>query len=84
MKNNWTDFYVNNMSYSQLRTFTTNPGEWQNQKLMWIYDNKRWVAAAVGIILHKFVEIYLTTWNIDEAVSKAHGCLYDWDDKPIL
>ncbi len=79
MENN-TEYYIKNLSYSQLRTFTTNPWEWQNSKIMWIYDNTVWVSAAIWIILHKFVELYLTQWDIDGAIKTAYSCLYDGDD----
>lgn len=77
---NNTDFYTSNLSYSQLRTFTINTWEWQNQKLLWIYDNTTWVASATWSILHKFVEKYLNTWNIEEAINYCYKCVYDWPD----
>lgn len=79
MENN-TEYYVKNLSYSQLRTFTTNPGEWQNNRVMWIYDNTTWVSAATWIMLHKFVELYLKEGDIDNAIKTAYSCLYDGDD----
>lgn len=80
MIQNNTEFYVKNLSYSQLRTFVTNTWEWQNSKLLWIYDNKVWVAWTVWTILHKFVEKYLRNWNIEDAINEAYKCLYDWAD----
>lgn len=77
---NNTDFYIKNLSYSQLRTFVTNTWEWQNSKLLWIYDNTVWVAWAVWTILHKFVEKYLKNWNIEDAINEAYKCLYDGED----
>lgn len=74
------DFMVNHISYSQLRTFISNTWEWQNQRVLWIYDNTTSVAQAVGSIIHKFVETYLKTGSIDQAIEKCWKCLYDGSD----
>lgn len=78
MENN--DFFVKSLSYSQLRTFITNTGEWQNQRLLSIYDNTTWVAQSVWTILHKFVETYLKTGKIEDAINYCWKCLYDGSD----
>lgn len=80
MKQNNSEFYMNNLSYSQFRTFITNPWEWQNNRLLWIYDNTIWVAAAVWTVLHKFVEYYLKGWELEKAVIWCYKCIYDWVD----
>lgn len=80
MNQNNTEFYINSLSYSQLRTFISNTWEWQNNRLLWIYDNTVWVSSAVGTILHKFVETYLKTWVIETAITHSYKSLYDWSD----
>ena len=80
MNQNNPDFYINSLSYSQFRTFISNTGEWQNQRLLWIYDNTIWVSWAVGTILHKFVENYLKNWVIENAITEAYKCIYNWSD----
>lgn len=74
------DLYIKSLSYSQLRTFITNSWEWANNKLLGIYDNTVWVASATGTILHKFVEIYLKTGNVEDAIGACYKCLYDGPD----
>lgn len=74
------DFLINNLSYSQLRTFISNTGEWQNQRLLWIYDNTMWIAGTVGSILHIFVENYLKNGGIESAIDTAYKCLYEGED----
>lgn len=80
MNQNNPDFYINSLSYSQLRTFISNTWEWQNNRLLWIYDNTCWVSSAVWTILHKFVETYLRTWILEQAYEHCHKCIYDWSD----
>ena len=71
------DFLIQNISYSQLRTFLTNPGEWQNNRLLWKYDNKVWLSWAVGTVLHTFVEQYLKFWALEKAIEKAFSTIYN-------
>lgn len=71
------DFLIQNISYSQLRTFLTNPGEWQNNRLLWKYDNKVWLSWAVWTVLHTFVEQYLKFWWIEKAIEKAFSTIYN-------
>ncbi len=71
------DFLIQNISYSQLRTFLTNPGEWQNNRLLWKYDNKVWISGAVGTVLHTFVEQYLKFWWLEKAIEKAFSTIYN-------
>lgn len=80
MNQNNSDFYINSLSYSQLRTFISNTWEWQNNRLLWIYDNTCWVSSAVWTILHKFVETYLRTWILEQAYDHCFKCIYDWSD----
>ena len=80
MNPNNSEFYINSLSYSQLRTFISNTWEWQNNRLLWIYDNTVWVSSAVWTILHKFVETYLKTWNIETAINHSHKCISAWSD----
>lgn len=80
MNQNNPDFYINSLSYSQLRTFISNTWEWQNNRLLWMYDNTCWVSSAVWTILHKFVETYLRTWILEQAYEHCHKCIYDWAD----
>lgn len=80
MNQNNPDFYINSLSYSQLRTFISNTWEWQNNRLLSIYDNTCWVSSAVWTILHKFVETYLKTWVLEKAYEHCHKCIYDWVD----
>jgi hypothetical protein len=35
---------------------------------------------AIGSVLHKFVEHYLTTGNIEQAISACYKCVYDGSD----
>lgn len=74
------DFYVKNMSFSQLTKFTNNTWDWQNQRVLWIYDTKMSVSWAVWSVAHKFVEVYLQTWKITEAVMHSNKCIYGWSD----
>lgn len=71
------DFLINNISYSQLRTFLTNSWEWQNNRLLGKYDNKVWVSWAVGTVLHTFVEQYLKFWWLEKAIEKAFSTIYN-------
>ena len=71
------DFLIQNISYSQLRTFLTNPGEWQNNRLLWKYDNKVWISGAVWTVLHTFVEQYLKFWWLEKAIEKAFSTIYN-------
>ena len=71
------DFLIQNISYSQLRTFLTNTWEWQNNRLLGKYDNKIWLSGAVGTVLHTFVEQYLKYWKIEDAVEKAYSTIYN-------
>lgn len=71
------EFLISNISYSQLRTFLTNPGEWQNNRLLWKYDNKVWISWAVGTVLHTFVEQYLKFWGLEKAIEKAFSTIYN-------
>lgn len=80
MNQNNTEFYSNSVSYSQFRTFITNPWEWQNNRLLWIYDNTTGVSSAVWTVLHKFVEYYLKNWILQDAVMHCYECIYDWSD----
>lgn len=80
MNQNNTEFYSNSLSYSQFRTFITNPWEWQNNRLLWIYDNTTGVSSAVWTVLHKFVEYYLKNWILEDAVMHCYECIYDWSD----
>lgn len=80
MIQNNPDYFINSLSYSQLRTFITNTWEWQNNRLLWIYDNTCGVASATWTILHKFVEKYLKNWALEDAMTVAYSCLYDWED----
>lgn len=80
MNQNNNDFYINSLSYSQLRTFISNTWEWQNNRILWIYDNTIWVSWAVGTVLHKFVEKYLRWWVIETAVSECFKSIYDGED----
>lgn len=77
---NREDFFIQNLSYSQLRTFISNTGEWQNQKLLGIYDNTIGVSGAVGTVLHTFVENYLKNWVIESAIDDALKTIYDGED----
>lgn len=74
------NFLTKNISYSQLRTFITNPWEWQNNRLLGIYDNTIWVNPAIGTVLHTFVEYYLKQWVIEEAINIAYSTIYDSPD----
>ncbi len=74
------DFIVPNISYSQLRTFLTNTWEWQNNRLLGIYDNKIWVSGAVWTVLHTFVEQYLKFWWVENAIDKAYSTIYNSSD----
>lgn len=71
------EFLISNISYSQLRTFLTNPGEWQNNRLLWKYDNKVWISGAVWTVLHTFVEQYLKFWWLEKAIEKAFSTIYN-------
>lgn len=71
------EFLISNISYSQLRTFLTNPGEWQNNRLLWKYDNKVWISWAVGTVLHTFVEQYLKYGWLEKAIEKAFSTIYN-------
>ncbi|PZM83069.1 hypothetical protein DLH72_04015 [Candidatus Gracilibacteria bacterium] len=71
------DFLINNISYSQLRTFLTNSGEWQNNRLLGKYDNKVGVSGAVGTVLHTFVEQYLKFGGLEKAIEKAFSTIYN-------
>lgn len=71
------EFLISNISYSQLRTFLTNPGEWQNNRLLWKYDNKVWISGAVWTVLHTFVEQYLKFWALEKAIEKAFSTIYN-------
>ena len=71
------EFLISNISYSQLRTFLTNPGEWQNNRLLWKYDNKVWLSWAVGTVLHTFVEQYLKYGWLEKAIEKAFSTIYN-------
>ena len=71
------DFLIQNISYSQLRTFLTNSWEWQNNRLLGKYDNKVWVSWAVGTVLHTFVEQYLKFWWLEKAIEKAFSTIYN-------
>ena len=71
------EFLISNISYSQLRTFLTNPGEWQNNRLLWKYDNKVWISWAVGTVLHTFVEQYLKYGWLENAIDKAYSTIYN-------
>lgn len=74
------DFLIQNISYSQLRTFLTNSWEWQNNRLLWKYDNKIWVSWAVWTVLHTFVEQYLKFWWIEKAIENAYKTIYNSKD----
>lgn len=74
------DFLIQNISYSQFRTFLTNSWEWQNNRLLWKYDNKIWVSGAVWTVLHTFVEQYLKFWWIEKAIDNAYKTIYNSKD----
>jgi len=77
------DFYIRNISNSQFANFIKNSGDWQNQRILGNYDNRRGVAPAVGTVAHKFVEAYLKTGNINEAVIHSNKCIYEGEDGNI-
>ncbi len=73
-------FYTKNLSFSQLTTFVKNTWEWQNQRILWKYDNTISVAGAIWTICHKFVEKYLKNGGIEKAIEEAYQCVYDGSD----
>lgn len=77
---NLESLMINNLSFSQICEFIGSSWEWQNRRFLSNWDNTTWVSAAIWIMCHKFVESYITQWDIDLAIDTANKCLFQWSD----